>query len=52
VETEELIMSRQRLNELVGTAAYAAKLNNDYGIDVSNKVLWAGAHCGGAEICR
>ena len=37
VETEEIIMSRQRLNELVGTAAYVAKLNNDYGIDVSNK---------------
>lgn len=35
VKTEQLIMSKQRLNELVETDIYVAALNNEYGLDVS-----------------
>lgn len=35
VETEQLVMSKQRLNELIGTDIYVAALNNDYVLDVS-----------------
>lgn len=35
VETEQLIMSKQRLNELIGTDIYVAALNIDYALDVS-----------------
>lgn len=35
VETEQLVMSKQRLNELIGTDIYVAALNNDYALDVS-----------------
>lgn len=35
VKTERLIISKQRLNELVGTDIYVATLNNKYNLDVS-----------------
>ena len=35
ISTEQLIMSKQRLNELIGTEIYVSALNNDYGLDVS-----------------
>ena len=35
VTTERLIISKQRLNELVGTDIYVTALNNEYNLDVS-----------------
>ena len=35
VKTEQLIMSKQRLNELIGTDIYVVALNNEYRLDVS-----------------
>lgn len=35
VKTDQLMISKQRLNELVGTDIYVLPLNNDYGLDVS-----------------
>lgn len=35
VKTEHLIMSKQRLNELIGTDIYVVALNNEYRLDVS-----------------
>lgn len=34
VKTKQLIISKQRLNELIGTDIYVVALNNDYGLDV------------------
>lgn len=36
VMTEQLVMSRQRLNEMAGSEIYVAALNNEYALDVSN----------------
>lgn len=38
VQTEQLIMSKQRLNELIGTDIYVVALNNEYRLDVSKNV--------------
>lgn len=38
VQTEQLIMSKQRLNELVGTDIYVVALNNEYRLDVSKNI--------------
>lgn len=38
VSTEQLIMSKERLNELIGMEIYVSALNNDYGLDVSKSV--------------
>lgn len=38
VETERLIISKQRLNELIGTDLYVTALNNEYNLDVSKNV--------------
>lgn len=35
VKMDQLMISKQRLNELVGTDIYVLPLNNDYGLDVS-----------------
>ncbi len=35
VMTEQLVMSRRRLNEMTGSEIYVAALNNEYGLDVS-----------------
>lgn len=37
VETKQLIISKQRLNNQKGSTIYVLAINNDYGLDVSDK---------------